>query len=90
MIDRIFTAVLAFSLLIGATLAIASAWFDSRSTVHTVRLPSVEVNAVRPARATVQQARLATVQVTAQRAAAQSLARVDSAPVEEGGAGRSQ
>ena len=49
MIDRIFTAALAFCLLVGATLAIASAWFDSRSSVQTVRLPSVEIVANRAA-----------------------------------------
>lgn len=43
MIDRILTPLLTFAVLIGATLAIASAWFDSRSTVRTVRLPAVEI-----------------------------------------------
>jgi hypothetical protein len=50
MIDRLFTAALTFSLLIGTTVAIASAWFDSRAegAVQVVRLPSVEVTARRP------------------------------------------
>ena len=43
MIDRIFTPLLTFAVLIGATLAIATAWFDSQTTVRTVRLPAVEV-----------------------------------------------
>jgi hypothetical protein len=43
MFDRIFAPALAFLVLTGATLAIATAWFDSRSTVQTVRLPSVEI-----------------------------------------------
>ncbi len=43
MIDRIFAPALAFLVLIGATLAITTAWFDSRTTVQTVSLPSVEI-----------------------------------------------
>jgi hypothetical protein len=43
MIDRIFTPLLTFAVLIGAALAIATAWFDSQSTVRTVRLPAVEI-----------------------------------------------
>ncbi len=43
MTDRIFAPALAFFVLIGAALAIGSAWFDSRTTVHTVRLPAVEI-----------------------------------------------
>ena len=49
MIDRLFTAALAFTLLIGATLAVANAWFDSRSTTQVVRLPAVTVVAKRAA-----------------------------------------
>lgn len=47
MTDRIFAPALAFCVLIGAAFAIGSAWFDSRSTVQTLRLPSVQVNMVR-------------------------------------------
>lgn len=47
MIDRLFTAALTFCLLIGATLAIGSAWTDSRSTRLVTHLPSVEVVAKR-------------------------------------------
>jgi hypothetical protein len=43
MIDRIFAPALAFLVLIGATLAIATAWLDSRTTVQTVSLPGVEI-----------------------------------------------
>ena len=43
MIDRLFTAALAFTLLIGATFAIASAWFESRSTQLVTHLPAVHV-----------------------------------------------
>ncbi len=43
MIDRLFTAALAFTVLLTATLAIASAWFDSRSTVSVVRLEPVNI-----------------------------------------------
>ena len=48
MIDRLFTAALTFSLLIGATLAVASAWFDSRTVEQVVHLPAVSVVAKRP------------------------------------------
>ena len=48
MIDRLFTALLTFSLLIGATFAIASAWTDSRSTQQVIHLPSVQLVAKRP------------------------------------------
>lgn len=47
MIDRLFTATLTFSLLIGASLAIGSAWTDSRSTRLVTHLPAVEVVATR-------------------------------------------
>lgn len=43
MIDRLFTAALAFTLLIGATVAVANAWFDSRSATQVVHLPEVTV-----------------------------------------------
>jgi hypothetical protein len=43
MIDRILTPLLAFAVLIGSTLAIATAWFDSRSTVRKVALPAVQI-----------------------------------------------
>ena len=43
MIDRIFAPALAMLVLIGATLAIATAWLDSRTPVHTMRLPGVEI-----------------------------------------------
>jgi hypothetical protein len=43
MIDRLFTAALAFTLLVGATVAVANAWFDSRTTTQVVRLPQVTV-----------------------------------------------
>ena len=43
MIDRILAPALTFFVLIGAAFAIGSAWFDSRTTVLTTRLPSVEV-----------------------------------------------
>ena len=46
MTDRIFAPALAFSVLIGAAFAIGSAWFDSRSTVQVVQLPSVQVQMV--------------------------------------------
>jgi hypothetical protein len=66
MIDRIFTPLLAFAVLIGATLAIASAWFDSRSTVRTVRLPAVEV-IVKRAAPSVDLASAAATEATASR-----------------------
>jgi hypothetical protein len=47
MIDRIFTAALTFCLLIGATVAVAGAWFDSRSLEQVVHLPAVNVVAKR-------------------------------------------
>lgn len=51
MIDRLFTAALAFTLLIGATFAVANAWFDSRTTTQVTHLPQVTVVAKRtPAR----------------------------------------
>ena len=43
MIDRLFTAALAFTMLAGATFAVASAWFDSRSTQTVTQLPAVQV-----------------------------------------------
>ena len=43
MLDRLFTAALTFSLLIGATFAVASAWFDSRSAEQVVHLPAVTI-----------------------------------------------
>lgn len=48
MIERIFAPALAFIVAIGSALAIATAWFDSSSTVQTVRLPSVEIVVTRP------------------------------------------
>lgn len=47
MIDRLFAPILALCVLFGGTFAIGSAWFESRSTVQTVRLPSVRVEVVR-------------------------------------------
>lgn len=47
MIDRLFTAALAFTLLTGATFAVAEAWFNSRSTVQVTHLPKVTVVAKR-------------------------------------------
>ena len=43
MIDRIFAPALVLLVLIGATLAITTAWLDSRTTVQTVSLPGVEI-----------------------------------------------
>ena len=47
MIDRLFSAALAFTLLAGGTAAIGSAMFESRPTtqreVHIVQLPRVEI-----------------------------------------------
>jgi hypothetical protein len=47
MIDRLFTAALAFTLLIGAAFAVANAWFDSRTTIQVTHLPAVTVEAKR-------------------------------------------
>ncbi len=60
MFDRIFAPVLVFLVLIAATLAVASAWFDSRSSVQTVRLPEVQVEMVRLPRVEVVAKRAAT------------------------------
>ncbi len=48
MIDRLFSAALAFTLLAGGTAAIGSAMFEGRPTMHSrekqiVHLPSVEI-----------------------------------------------
>ncbi|MEO6408637.1 MAG: hypothetical protein ABIO45_07770 [Burkholderiaceae bacterium] len=47
MIDRLFSAALAFTLLAGGTAAIGAAMFEgrpaSRPAVHIVRLPTVEI-----------------------------------------------
>lgn len=47
MIDRLFTAALAFTLLIGATFAVANAWLDSRTTTLVTHLPKVTIVAKR-------------------------------------------
>ena len=74
MIDRIFAPALAFCVLIGATLAIASAWFDSRSSVQTLRLPSVQVEMVR----------LPSVEIFARRATLPlNIAKVDSSEADD-------
>jgi hypothetical protein len=49
MIDRLFTAALAFTILIGATLAVTSAWLDSRASIRVMQLPAVTVVAKRAA-----------------------------------------
>jgi len=73
MIDRLFTAALAFCLLAGGTAAIGSAWFDSpapaaRAAQPTVvHLPPVEVRIVR----------LPAVEVTASRTASTAVARTE-------------
>jgi len=73
MIDRIFTATLAFCLLIGATLAICAAWFEPRSIAQQqiVRLPAVEVVAKRPVAPNAQVVQLPAVHVVVKRAAPQ-------------------
>jgi hypothetical protein len=64
MTDRIFAPALVFIALIGAAFAVGSAWFDSRSTVQVVQLPSVQVHLLR----------LPSVEVVAQRAAPRQIA----------------
>lgn len=49
MIDRLFTSLLTFFLLIGATVAIGSMWTESTTTRQVTRLPAVEVVAKRSA-----------------------------------------
>jgi hypothetical protein len=49
MIDRLFTSLLTFCLLIGAAFAIGSMWTESTTTRLVTRLPAVEVVAKRPA-----------------------------------------
>lgn len=49
MIDRLFTAALAFTLLAGGTAAIGSALFPATTTHNVVTLPSVEVTVQRVA-----------------------------------------
>lgn len=47
MIDRLFTSLLAFCMLAGATFAIGSMWTESTTTRQVTRLPAVEVVAKR-------------------------------------------
>ena len=49
MIDRLFTSLLTFCLLIGATVTIGSMWTESTTTRQVTRLPAVEVVAKRSA-----------------------------------------
>jgi hypothetical protein len=47
MIDRLFTSLLTFCLLIGASVAIGSMWTESTTTRLVTQLPAVEVVAKR-------------------------------------------
>jgi len=49
MIDRLFTSLLTFCLLIGAAFAIGSMWTESTTTRLVTQLPAVEVVAKRSA-----------------------------------------
>ena len=49
MIDHLFTSLLTFCLLLGATVAIGSMWTESTTTRQVFRLPAVEVVAKRSA-----------------------------------------
>lgn len=53
MIDRLFTALLAFALLAGGAAAIGSALFAPRPALPVVHLPTVQVTGTRAASAAV-------------------------------------
>jgi hypothetical protein len=77
MIERIFTPLLAFTLLVGGTVAVGSELFRvphataDATAVATVRLPRVEITGHRAAAADVATATLPRVEITGRRAAAQ-------------------
>ncbi len=81
MTDRIFAPALVFIALIGAAFAISSAWFESRTTVQLVRLPSVQVQMVR----------LPSVDVVAKRIAApQQIAMIERSAASDAASGNVQ